>query len=459
MRKSLFKPVTFKKGGIHPLENKHLSAHKAIVELPLPDQLSINLSQHLGKKAKAIVEKKQVVCIGDVIAEADGPFSALIHAPASGTIKRIEEKLSAQGIMETTIVIEVNKEKTGIDRSKFETLNEIDLSSFSREELIKKIQQNGIVGQGGAAFPTHMKLSPPLDKQIDVLIINGAECEPYLTADHQLMLEKSMEIIKGTLVLAKILGVEHTFIGIEQNKFDAIDLFTKILNDQNITHIQVIPLITKYPQGGEKQLINAITGRDIPSGQLPFDIGVVVHNVGTAFSIYEALYYNKPVMDRVTTITGFVKNPGNFRIKIGTSFQHAIDTGAQGFLDEERVRSVINGGPMMGQSVRQLDVTVMKGTGGIVALADAEITYQDEGPCIRCSRCIDVCPINLMPLQLADDTIMNNGKLLRDALDCIECGNCSYICPTNRKLVHWIKIGKKVYRTWKVQEEKFNKNI
>jgi electron transport complex protein RnfC len=447
---------TFKLGGIHAPENKQLSAHKQIVTLPIPEQVYINLNQQLGRRPIVTVEKKQEVSVGDVIAKADGDFSAFIHSPVSGTIKKIDTQLSALGTNEETIIIDVNAEKTIEDEKKFSIKQDVDIDSISPESLLEQIKNAGIVGQGGAAFPIHLKLAPPKDKKIDILLLNGAECEPYLTSDHQLMLEKAEEILTGSRIIARILKVNEVIIGIEENKPDAIDLFLKLLEKPEYKSFKVASLQTKYPQGGEKQLIYAATGREVPSGKLPFEVGVVVQNVATAFAVYEAVFFNKPLIDRITSITGFVKNPGNYRIKIGTTFDFAL-TQAGGPVDEERVRSVINGGPMMGKSVRQLDVSIMKGTGGIVVLSDKEFYYDEEGPCIRCGKCIDVCPMGLMPVNLANDTIARNGKLLANSLDCIECGSCSYICPTNRKLVHWIRFGKTIYREWKTKEEKIQK--
>jgi len=445
---------TFKLGGVHAPENKSFSAHQPITEVELPEQVAINLNQHIGKKARAVVEKKQEISVGDVIGEADGFVSAFIHSPVSGTIKKIDSQMTAVGVSELTIIIDVDKEKTLEDDKKYTTRKEVDFDSLGRDQLLEVIQKAGIVGQGGATFPMHVKLNPPKEKNVDMLILNGAECEPYLTSDHQLMLEKTEEILIGSRIMAKVLGIKDVVIGVEENKPDAINAFLEIIKKPEFTGFKVASLQTKYPQGGEKQLIQAVTGREVPSGGLPFDVGVIVHNVGTAYAAYEALYYDKPFIDRVTTVTGYVNKPGNYRTRIGTRFEHLIENAAGGFKDPEHVRSVINGGPMMGKSVRQLDVSVMKGTGGIVALSDKEFYYEEERACIRCARCIEQCPMGLMPVSLADDTILKRGENLLDSLDCIECGICSYVCPTDRKLVHWIRMGKSVYKDWKTKQEK-----
>ncbi len=449
---------TFKLGGIHPPENKKYSEGKTIREIDPSETVFINLNQHLGKKARAVVEKGDEVSAGQIIAEADGFLSAVIHSPVSGKVKKIEQRLTAQGMTEETISIDTDAEKTAEALKQFETKKEVDIDKADPKELLESIRLAGIVGQGGATFPMHIKLSPPSEKKVDTLILNGAECEPYLTADHQLMLEQTGEIMEGARILKKILGVDKVIIGIEENKPDAIQKFLEYTGKPEYAGFTVAELKTKYPQGGEKQLIWAVTNREIPSGKLPFDVGVIVQNVGTTFAVYEAVYYGKPFIDRITTITGFVKNPGNFRVKIGTTFEHAIQNGAGGVTDEDHLRSVIHGGPMMGKSVRQLDVCVMKGTSGIVALSDAEFSFHEEGPCIRCGRCIDICPMGLMPATLADDTIVKNGSNLPDAMDCIECGSCSYVCPTSRKLVHWIRLGKTVYREWVAEQKKLEEN-
>lgn len=437
---------TFKIGGVLPPEYKELSEHKKIVELSIPDLIYVSLSQHLGKPAKCLVKMKEEVKVGQLIGEASGFISANVHSPVSGIVKKVEKMASAGGTLDETVIIEVNHEQTADDYKQFETKNNIDLEKLDKSEIIAKIKDSGIVGMGGAAFPSNVKLSPPDLKAIDTLILNGAECEPYLTADHQLMLEKAEEILIGTEILSKVLEVEIAYIGIEENKPDSIKLFDNLIKEKGFKNIKTAPLKTKYPQGGEKQLIYAITKREVPSGKLPLDVGVVVHNVGTVYAVYETVFYNKPLIERIVTLTGFVNNPGNFKIKIGTPFSYVIENAGKGFKDETKVKAVINGGPMMGKAVRSLDVSVQKGTSGIVALDELNVFKREQGPCIRCGRCVDVCPMGLMPTELAKDSMKQEVNNLANSMDCIECGSCSYVCPTNRQLVHMIRIGKALFR-------------
>jgi electron transport complex protein RnfC len=437
---------TFKIGGVHPPEFKDLSDNKKIVSLSLPDFLFVGMSQHLGKPAKPVVKVKQEIRVGQLIGEADGFISANVHSPVSGIVKKIEKTVTALGSLDNTVIIEVDKKKTIEGEKPFLNKNPLNIDMLNNEEILNTVKELGIVGLGGATFPSNVKLSPPGGRRIEYLILNGAECEPYLTADNRLMLERAKEIIAGTNIIGKLLGVKKTFIGIEANKPDAIKVFNNYLKDNEITNIEVAVLKTKYPQGGEKQLIYAVTKREVPSGKLPLDVGCVVHNVGTVYAVYEALYFNKPLFERVVTVTGAVINPGNFKVKIGTPFSFVIEEGAKGFVDKNNVCAVINGGPMMGKAVRSINVPVLKGTSGILVLDKNSCDFQEQLPCIRCGKCVNVCPMGLMPTELAMYSVFKDTDKLADSMDCIECGSCSYICPSHRQLVHMIRIGKAVYR-------------
>jgi len=440
------KRFTFKRGGVHPPEHKSLSQHKSIRPVPWPAQVVIAMNQHLGKPAKPLVKKKQEIDVGERIGEADGFISAHVHSSVAGTVKKVEPAMTAVGVRADTVIIDVDPEKTDAGYAAFRDREPADFRTMDPKEMIQKIQDGGLVGMGGAAFPTNVKLSPPPDKTIDTILINGAECEPYLTADHQLMLERMEDLLTGVLIIQKILGVENTWIGIETNKPDVIEKLQTMIAGGDYPGIKVAPLKTQYPQGGEKQLIAAVTGREVPSGKLPFEVGCLVQNTGTAVAVYEAVCLDKPLIERITTITGFVNEPGNYRLPVGVAFAHVIDIGAGGVRDPEHVHSIINGGPMMGKTIRTMDVGTMKGTSGILILSDIEHSVPPEGPCIRCGRCIDGCPMGLMPTVLAMHAEAENAGALDSVMDCIECGTCSYVCPTHRQLVQWLRIGKTLFR-------------
>jgi electron transport complex protein RnfC len=429
---------TFPKGGVHPKENK-LTSGRPIEEIPMPDTLIIPVSQHIGAPSVPTVERGQVVKAGQLIAKAGGFVSANIHAPASGKVTKISESMDTSGYRRMAIFIKPDKEQVWEDG--------IDLSSTlvpdiknTREEILHKILQAGLVGMGGAAFPTHIKLNVPKGKTANLLIINGVECEPYLTSDHRIMLEKTGEILVGVRLLMIALGVKKAVIGIENNKQDAIRKFRELTSA--LPDIEVATLKIQYPQGGEKQLIKAITGREVPSGGLPVDVGCVVHNVGTTFAAYEAVQKNKPLVDRVVTVTGMsLKNPGNFRVKVGTSVSKLID--AAGGLPEDAGK-VISGGPMMGKALNDLEVPVTKGTSGILVLPDTQSKRPKSKVCIRCTKCVTACPMGLEPymlMTLAEKELFDSVESGR-VMDCIECGSCSYICPSNRKLLDFIRLGK-----------------
>ncbi len=429
---------TFAKGGVHPPENK-LSADKKINTLAVPEQVAILLHQNLGAPSKVIVNKKDKIKVGQKIAEAGGFVSAPIHSSVSGTVFKIDNILDASGYKKQAVIINVEGDEwdDSIDRSP-EIKTEIILSA---EEIVKKISEMGIVGLGGATFPTHVKLSIPKGNTCDFLIINGVECEPYLTADHRLMLEHAEELLIGTKILMKALKVEKAYIGIENNKADAIE-HLYALTQEKYQEIEVIPLKVKYPQGGEKQLIKAITGREVPSGGLPIHVGVVVQNVGTTYAVYEAIQKNKPLFERVVTITGnSVKEPGNFLTRIGTPISKLID--AAGGLPENTGK-IIGGGPMMGKALSSTEIPISKGSSGILIMPKEKSYRGKIMPCIKCAKCVGVCPQGLEPYLLMAVAEHQEWEISEKHhnMDCIECGSCSFICPSNRPLLDYIRFGK-----------------
>jgi len=428
---------TFAKGGVHPAECKY-SEDSVIVNLPLPKTVNIPITQHIGAPSKAIVAKGDKVKVGDKIAESTGFVSANIHSSVSGTVAKIDDILDSTGYKRPCIVIDVEGDEWNetIDRS-IELKKEISLTD---KEIIARINASGIVGLGGATFPSHVKLSIPDGKKINVLIINGVECEPYLTSDHRLMLEKSEEMLVGIQVLMKALSVNRAMIGIENNKPDAIAHLSGLV--KNYPGIEVHTLKVQYPQGGEKQLIKALINREVPSGGLPLDVGAVVHNVGTTLAVYEAVQKNKPLFERVVTVTGqLISKPSNFMVRIGTPVSQLIE--AAGGLPEDTGK-VINGGPMMGKAVNSIEVPVTKGTSGILIMSKDAAKRKKESTCIRCAKCVSVCPQGLEPYLLIRLTqLEKNDKLEQSGvMDCIECGSCSYTCPAGLPLLDYIRFGK-----------------
>ena len=428
---------TFKLGGVHPPENK-LSADKKIQDLPIPKAVFIPVAQHIGAPSAPIVKKGDEVKVGQVIAKSSSFVSTNIHSSVSGKVKKVDFSADSSGYPKQGIFIDVEGDEweDSIDRSE-DLMTSIDLEGA---DIIKKIQEAGIVGLGGATFPTHVKLVPPKGMKADVLLINGVECEPYLTSDHRLMLEKADEILVGTQLLMKALNVTRAVIGIENNKPDAIQLLSE--KSQKYNGINIQPLQVKYPQGGEKQLIKAVTGKEVPSGGLPIAVGAVVSNVGTAFAVYEAIQKNKPLFERVVTITGKgVARPSNFKVRIGTATAELVE--AAGGLPENTGK-IISGGPMMGRAIASLDVPVTKGTSGILLIKEEESKRKEVITCIRCSRCVSVCPMGLEPyllMTLSEKQIFDRAEK-NQVMDCIECGSCSYTCPSNRPLLDYIRFGK-----------------
>lgn len=433
----LHKNKTFKLGGIHPHDHK-ISAGAEITSLPIPKGVTIPVAQHIGAPAKIVVQRGDMVKVGQIIATHEGFVSSNIHASVSGRIGVIEDVMDSSGFKHTAISIRVKGDEwqENVDRS--DTL--IDDIKYEPKEIVTRILNAGVVGMGGAAFPSHVKLSVPEGKHVDYLLINGVECEPYLTADHRLMLEKPKEIIVGIKILMKALGVQKAIVGIEDNKQDAIDLFETLLAKES--GISVEALEVQYPQGGEKQLIQAILNREVPSGGLPADVGVIVHNVGTTYAIYEAVQKNKPLIERVVTVTGkSVKQPSNFLVRVGTPVIDLLI--AAGGVPEDTGK-IVSGGPMMGKAIADLDVPVAKGTSGILVIPKDEASRAEVYNCLHCGKCIEACPMGLEPYRLLLMSKKGNSKRAKEEhiLDCIECGSCSFVCPSNRPILDYIRLGK-----------------
>ncbi|MDL2262173.1 electron transport complex subunit RsxC [Bacteroidales bacterium OttesenSCG-928-I21] len=429
---------TFSKGGIHPEENK-FSAGKPIERIELPKQVSIPVAQHIGTPAEPVVAKGDVVKTGQLIAKSTGFVSTNIHSSVSGKVAKIDKIMTSAGYKQDCIIIDVEGDEwvETIDRS--EMLND-KIDNLTAEEIRNKISENGIVGSGGATFPSHVKLSIPLGKTCEHLIINAVECEPYLTADHQLMLEKGEEILVGCRLAQKVTGAKKIIIGIENNKPNAISHLTNLAKKYD--DIEVCALKVKYPQGAEKQLIKALVNREVPSGKLPIDVGCVVQNVGTTFSIYEAVQKNKPFFERVVSVTGkSVSKPSNIMVRVGSSISLLIEV--SGGLPEDTGK-IISGGPMMGKALNSNNVPVTKGTSGIVIVPSKISNRPAISNCIRCAKCVSVCPMGLEPYLLKNLSLAGMCEEMHKerTLDCMECGSCSYTCPAAIPILDYIRLGK-----------------
>ncbi|MGJ0846070.1 electron transport complex protein RnfC [Tissierella praeacuta DSM 18095] len=428
--------LTFK-GGVNVPHNKELTEKQALEYAKEPSIVYIPLHQHTGAPCEAIVNVGDRVKVGQKIGESQAFVSAPIHSSIAGTVKNITTITTPTGISSKCIVIESDG-----SNEKDETIKPRgNLDKLSSKEIIEIVKEAGITGMGGAGFPTHVKLSPPPDKTIDTVIINGAECEPFLTSDHRLMLEMPEKVIFGLRAIMKALNVEKGFIGIESNKMDAVNALKSVIKPEY--NIDIVTLKVKYPQGDEKRLINAITGRKVPSGGLPMDVSCVVNNVSTAKAIAEAILEGKPLYERVVTVTGNgVNNPKNLVVKIGTPFQEVIGE-AGGFNGVPG--KVIMGGPMMGLSQFSTEVPVIKGSGGILVLTEKEALPEKASPCIKCGKCIDACPVHLQPLFISAYALKKDfqGAEKCGVLDCVECGSCSFICPAKRPLVESIRFAKR----------------
>jgi len=432
---------TFPKGGIHPPENK-ITSSKGIKRMTVPKMVTVPIAQHIGIPAEIVVDRKDKVEIGQVIAKSGGFVSSNIHSPVAGTVTKIDQIIDTSGYKKQCIVIRTDaKNEANFEEKEYPLKTTIELEP---KEIIQRISDFGVVGLGGATFPSHVKLNVKEGAMLDYLIINGVECEPYLTADHRLMLEKTAEIIVGIKILMKALHIKKAVIGIENNKKDAIKQFKELT--VNEPGIQVAALQVKYPQGGEKQLVRAILGREVPKNGLPLDVGVIVNNVGTVFAVYEAIQYNKPLMERVVTVTGKkMENPANYWVKIGTPIKDLIaEVGGL----PEGTRKLVNGGPMMGKAIKNTDVPVTKGTSGILVISEEEASRGKPENCIRCGECVTVCPMGLEPHLLMNLTEkgMYEKAAAEDIMTCIECGSCSYVCPSHRPLLDYIRYGKNIVK-------------
>lgn len=423
-------------GGIHPKEYKELTENLAFETFPFPDEIILPLSQHLGKESKSLVKKGEDVKPGQMIAQAEGFVSAPVHSSVAGKVMSLGKEQTSSGFPKDSIVIKRN----GTVESENILLEPLNTETITPDEIRERVALAGIVGQGGAAFPTSVKLSPPKDKRIDVVILNGCECEPYLTRDYRFMIERPDDLISGLKLIMKALGVNRGVIGIEDNKPEAIEL---LLNKVKYEHgLEVVSLKTKYPQGAEKMLIKAVTGKEVPPGKLPMDVGAVIQNIGTAIAIHDAIVKGEVLITAALTVSGKgIKNPKNLIVPVGTTIQDVIDY--CGGVTDDAIKIVV-GGPMMGVAQFDLQAPVMKATSGILVLTKDEVAENPETPCLRCGQCVGACPLNLMPTKLARYSQLNRFEDAEDAgvTVCMECGTCSYTCPANIPLVQWIRLGK-----------------
>ena len=432
---------TFKIGGVHPAENK-LSAASPIREAGLPKQAVFSMCQHIGAPAKPVVKRGDVVKVGTLLGEAGGFVSAPIYSSVSGKVTKVDVALDASGTRRPAVYVDVDGDEweESIDRTP-DLVKLSDRPNLDSKTIIEKIKNAGIVGMGGATFPCHVKLSPPPGCKAECVIINAVECEPYLTADHRLMLEHPDEILVGVDLIMKAVDVTKGYIGIENNKPDAIALMKE--KAQAYPNIEVVPLKVKYPQGGEKQLIDAVVNRQVPAPPaIPINVGAIVQNVGTAFAIYQAVMKNKPLIDRVITVTGkSVKQPSNLLARLGTPFQQLIDE--CGGLPEDTGK-VIGGGPMMGKALLSLEVPMTKGSSGLLIMNEKEARRSEPNPCIRCAKCVSACPMGLEPYLLSTLSDLQDWEQVEanDVTSCIECGSCQFTCPSNRPLLDMIRVGK-----------------
>jgi Na+-translocating ferredoxin:NAD+ oxidoreductase subunit C len=429
---------TFPKGGIHPEEHKELTEHLAIEEMPAPDQVVLPLSMHFGAPAQPVVKKKQEVQEGDVIATVEKALGATIHSSVTGTVKSIETRPHPTMVRCNAVIID--RDPAAAPRQ----YQSEDWRKVTREQLLARVKDAGIVGLGGAGFPTHVKLSPPPSAKVDTLVLNGAECEPYLTTDHRLMLEEAEKVVEGAKILLKILGIKQAVIGIELNKPDAINVLNKAAQQSSGSDdlsVRVQGMEVKYPQGSEKQLIYSLTSRCVPGGGLPFDVGVIVQNISTTVAVFEAGTMQKPLYEKVVTFSGrALKRQANLKVKVGTVLSDVVN-----YLGgTEDLLKIVSGGPMMGFAISNLDVPITKTTSGVLFLNSSETDIDAHGPCINCGWCIQACPMGLAPKEIGIYVEAGKGHLTEKfgVFDCFECGCCAYVCPAKRPMVQFARLAK-----------------